>query len=714
MRLRLWLLAMSAAFLQGCCSTPFSYFGSSFGLETSLVGDTMQVHVYYTGISLPCSQSLDGICVALNCSKSRTQIVGDSNHTATWCLLDGETIFHNNNNTSLFYLRPSGCCWSPLVGSQRKAENLQFTFSLLADLRNRSDNVALNAPPQPPLLPILRVPQNCTAKYNLTIYEKDGDILRCRYGQRTRHECAHCTQLPFFMLDQESCVLHYNGRGTYGTYSLELIIEDYPGEATVLTHSDGTQTLHSAFEEASTTSFNQSTKVFSSIPMQFVIIVDRSISQCALGIFRPMFVHPTPPNGARIPASLYDEVTFTISAISLNERITGFTIVGPHGLHKSDIWSINGDRSVSTNISWSVGVHDGPKQVAVCFLSVTSTGLQSEPQCIWIVLNMGLHDEPSLVGLDLQCSTNAMVLSVPRRLVANLPESNLQLNDASCNITGNATHVLVKIPLSGCGTKLLEDESHYIFTNKLISRSRNTILADREKVAIPVTCKLQRLNNGSKETNLLKTATEKVFGDYSFEIQFSKQYNSSRRSAKAHTPFDATKKDHLYISIIVKSNVTTLSLYVESCQMSEYNSSAGITLLHQGCLNNSTTEEHQTGNRKEKVYSIKLSSLPHLTSQVFVTCNVQLCTNAYNSTPCALGCGSDNSSQMEQSGMQQVSAGPICIQKESDSGSNYAAITVGLTLGGTVVYVVLILLKRSFVGLHYRSVTRRSNRTRSF
>ncbi|XP_043561928.1 uncharacterized protein LOC122557859 isoform X2 [Chiloscyllium plagiosum] len=659
MRLRLWLLAMSAAFLQGCCSTPFSYFGSSFGLETSLVGDTIQVHVYYTGISLPCSQSLDGICVALNCSKSRTQIVGDSNHTATWCLLDGETIFHNNN-TSLFYLRPSGCCWSPLVGSQRKAENLQFTFSLLVDLRNRSDNVTLNASPQPPLLPILRVPQNCTAKYNLTIYEKDGDILRCRYGQRTRHECAHCTQLPFFMLDQESCVLHYNGRGTYGTYSLELIIEDYPREATVLTHSDGTQTLHTAFEEASTTSFNQTTKVFSSIPMQFVIIVDRSISQCALGIFRPMFVHPTPPNGARIPASLYGEVTFTISAISLNER------------------------------------------------------LQSEPQCIWIVLNMGLHDEPSLVGPDLQCSTNAMVLSVPRRLVANLPESNLQLNDASCNITGNTTHVLVKIPLSGCGTKLLEDESHYIFTNKLISRSRNTILADREKVAIPVTCKFQRLNNGSKETNLLKTATEKVFGDYSFEIQFSKQYNSSRRSAKAHTPFDATKKDHLYISIIVKSNVTTLSLYVESCQMSEYNSSAGITLLHQGCLNNSTTEEHQTGNSKEKVYSIKLSSLPHHTSQVFVTCNVQLCTNAYNSTPCALGCGSDNSSQMEQSGMQQVSAGPICIQKESDSGPNYAAITVGLTLGGTVVYVVLILLKRSFVGLHYRSVTRRSNRTRSF
>ncbi|XP_041053214.1 uncharacterized protein LOC121283135 isoform X1 [Carcharodon carcharias] len=712
MRLHIWLLAVSAALLQGCCSTPFSYFGASFGLEASLVGDILQVHIYYRGISLPCSQSLDGICVALNCTNSRTQTVGDSNHSTTWCMLDGGIIIHRNN-TSPLHIRPTGCCWSSFVGSQREAESLQFAFSLLADLGNRSDNVAINAPPQPPLLPVLRVPQNCTANYNLTIYERDGDILRCHYGLRARHECAHCTQHPFFILDQESCVLQYNGRGTYGTYSIELIIEDYSRETILLTHSDGTQTLHSAFEEASSTSFNQSAKALSSIPMQFVVIVDRAMSECAFGIFRPVFIHPTPPNGARIPASLYDEVTFTISAISLNERITAFTIVGPRGLRKSDTWSVNNDRSLSANVSWSVGVYDAPKQVPVCFLSITSSGLQSEPQCIWIVLNR-VPVERSL-SPDLQCLTDAMILSVPRSLVTNLPDRNLQLNDASCNVTGNNTHLLLKIPLSGCGTKLLEDESHYIFTNKIISRRRNKTLTQTGRVAFPITCKFQRTNNSSKDPNLLNNTTERLFGDYSFEIQFSKEFNSSRRTAKVHAPFDANSNDHLYIRVIAKSSVTTLSLYVESCQMSEeFNSSTGVMLLHQGCLNNSTTEEHQTGNRKEKVYSIKLSSLPQRTSQIFVTCNVQLCTNVYNFKPCMLGCGSDNSSQMEQSDMQQVSAGPIHIKKESDLGPNYAAITVGLVLGGTVVYVVLILLKRSFVGLHYRSVTRNSPRTRPF
>ncbi|GCB70115.1 hypothetical protein scyTo_0001204 [Scyliorhinus torazame] len=617
MGLHVWLLTVSSALLQSCCSTPFSYFGASFGLETSLVGDTLQVHVYYRGISLPCSQNLDGICVALNCTKSRTQTMGDSNHTATWCMLDGGIIIHQNStNPTALHIRPTGCCWSPLVGSQRETESRPFAFSLLADLGNRSDNVAINALPQPPLFPILRVPQNCTANYNLTIYERDGDILRCHYGLQARHECAHCTQQPFLMLDQENCVLQYNGHGTYGTYSIELIVEDYPRETILLMHSDGRQILHSAFEEASSTSFNQSTKALSSIPMQFVVIVDRAISECAFGIFRPVFIHPTPPNGARIPASLDDKVTFTIRAISLNER------------------------------------------------------LQSEPQCIWIVLSTALPVERSL-DPDLQCLTDAMILTVPRSLVANLPESNLQLNDASCNITGNTTHLLLKIPLSGCGTKLLEDEFHSIFTNKIISRSRNETLAQTERVAFPMTCKFRRSNNGNKDLNLLNSTAERLFGDYSFEIQLSKEFNFSRRTAKARAPFDATSNDQLYIRVIAKSSMTTVSLDVVSCQMSEeYNSSTGITIVHQSCLNNSTTEEHQTGNQKEKVYSVKLSSLPQRTSQVFVSCNVQLCTNIYSSKPCVLGCGSDSSSQMEQSDMQQVSAGPIRIKKESDVGEN--------------------------------------------
>ncbi|XP_072905475.1 uncharacterized protein [Hemitrygon akajei] len=707
MGFHVWLLAIGAV-LQGCNSMQFSYFGASFGLETSLVNATLQVHVNYRGVNLPCSQSPDEICAALNCSYCRTRAVEESNYTTNWCLVDGETVI--NHSTNALHIRSYGCCWPPFMKSPRETENFKFIFSLFVDLGTRSDDGAVNIPPQLPLLPVLRVPQNCNSTYNLTIYEGNGDVLNCRYGLRAKHECIHCNQHHFLTLDQEHCVLQYNGLGTSGVYPVELMVEEYPRETILLAHSDGTQTMYSAFGDASSTLFIQSTKPLSSIPMQFAIIVQKAISECAFGIFRPAFIHPTPPNGARIYASDSDEINFTINAISLNERITAFTVVGPHGLHKSDTWSMD-DRSVSVNVSWSVGVRGVPKRVPVCFLSTTSSGLQSEPRCIWIVLN--LLEERSLAP-DLQCLSDAMILSAPRNFAANLPDDSLQLNDASCNITGNSTHLLLAVPLSECGTELLEDETHYIFTNKIVSRNRNKTSKQLERVAIPLMCKFLRSSKGSEQANVLSDAIDKIFEVYSFEIQFSKEFNSSWSIAGPDSPFNATSKDHLYMSIIAKSNETALSLHVESCQiLKEYNSSTGVTLLRQGCLNNSTAKEHQTENQKEKVYSIKLSSLPWRTGQVFVTCSVQLCARTSSSSSCTVGCGSGSGSQAHQSNMQQVSAGPVHITKESDFGANYAVITVGLALGGTVIYIVLILLKRSFVGLYYKGNTR-STRSRRF
>ncbi|XP_078271031.1 uncharacterized protein LOC144602168 [Rhinoraja longicauda] len=379
MNFHVWMLAISTSLLHGRCPAQFSYFGASFGLETSSVDDNFQVHVYYRGINLPCPRSPDEICVALNCSTCRSRTVKASGHIADWCLLDGVKVIHLHSNP--LHVRSCGDYWSLFMESSREAERFRFTFSLFADLGRRSDDASTNTPPQPPLLPVLRVPQNCMATYNLTVYERNGDVLRCRYGLRERRECAHCAQHHFLNLDQKNCVLHYNRLGTKGAYFLELMIEEYPRDTILLTHGDGTQTVYPAFEEVSST---QSIKALSSIPMQFVIIVDNAISECAFGIVRPLLVHPTPPNGARIYASNYDEINFTINAISIDERITAFTIVGPRGLRKSDTWSLDG-RFVSVNVTWSVGAHNVPKQVPVCFLSTTSSGLQSEPRCVWIV-----------------------------------------------------------------------------------------------------------------------------------------------------------------------------------------------------------------------------------------------------------------------------------------------------------------------------------------
>ncbi|XP_007885657.2 uncharacterized protein LOC103174874 isoform X1 [Callorhinchus milii] len=258
---------------------------------------------------------------------------------------------------------------------------------------------------------------------------------------------------------------------------------------------------------------------------------------------------------------------------------------------------------------------------------------------------------------------------------------------------------------------LQEPQSHSISINKPVTRRTREAAGQPVGVISPVTCKSHHPSR-----DVWNTTVGNASGDYSLEIQFSRELGSRGRAASAHTPFNATIQDSLYIKIIAHSNATQLSLYVDSCMIStEEDSSVSITLLHQGCLNNRRVAEHPSGNGKEKVYSIKLSSLPKGTSQIFVTCDVQLCPDVCSSGPCLLGCALVSGTEAEQHSTQRVRAGPIHIRSKEDQFGeggvrrvyrNYAAMTVGLVLGGAVLYVVLVLVKKSFAGLSHRSIIR--------
>lgn len=47
-----------------------------------------------------------------------------------------------------------------------------------------------------------------------------------------------------------------------------------------------------------------------------------------------------------------------------------------------------------------------------------------------------------------------MQLSVPRSSSGDVQESDLQKNNPECLISSNSTHLLVEIPLNGCGTRV--------------------------------------------------------------------------------------------------------------------------------------------------------------------------------------------------------------------------------------------------------------------
>ncbi|XP_005995346.1 uncharacterized protein LOC102345485 [Latimeria chalumnae] len=693
------------AFFAGCLdlrftlAASFSYYGSSWSVEPPRREGSTGLPVFYQGIESPCSQGKDGLCSVLNCTSSQTRAEGYGDDYANWCHVEGEALLLDFNSSST-QMRLAGCCWSQDVVPSGDTLWAPFSLSLTVSLGFRSDTGAENVSPETGLPPVLRVPQDCATAYSLSVLDWDGDGVRCHYAQQSQQECTFCNQYPFLLLQQDNCILEYNGLGPEGVYAVELMVEDFPRKAVSLTYPGGTQEVHLFNPDGSKRSF-------SSLPFQFVIAVEKPIGECNLGFHRPQFIEPTPAAGSVFSSFPYNELSFTISVNQTQESVLNFNIVGPFGVQKSAVWNTLMENRVvtSVNITWTVGNGEGRRQVSMCFVATTSSGLQSELRCIWV------HISTQLQGTVLQCLEDSMILVIPRSVLPKIKETDLQLSDPVCTLFSNSTHLVAEIPLIGCGTTLQEDTSYLVFQNKITNRNANKVITRTKTVEIPITCRYNKTVSASSLYSTWMGLADKLFGNFSFQIDFSKEYSQEKGIDKQRGTLQLRPKDKLFLSIKANCNHTDVELVVESCYMhSKENASTRFSFLQGGCLNNSMAEEFTAKGHMEKIYCITLPSLPDLTatSEMFMTCAVRLCKPSSRSQQCPSGCGSSRNSQLLipllESSLHEVSTGPVrlTLDAQTVSGPPYASIVVGIVLGATVLCIVALLVKKSFAGVRYR------------
>ena len=58
-----------------------------------------------------------------------------------------------------------------------------------------------------------------------------------------------------------------------------------------------------------------------------------------------------------------------------------------------------------------------------------------------------------LPSSELTCGETEMVLVLPISSLLNINVTDLQLNNNSCPVTSNSTHLMARISLDGCGTQ---------------------------------------------------------------------------------------------------------------------------------------------------------------------------------------------------------------------------------------------------------------------
>ncbi|CAC5391943.1 unnamed protein product [Mytilus coruscus] len=166
----------------------------------------------------------------------------------------------------------------------------------------RSDTGTINSSPISAMKPITRMKQGCQYSIQIPVQDDDSDIVKCRWSTKTRYdECGGvCQRFTGSVLDEVSCVLHYNAIGRTGWYAVAVQIEDF--------------------------AVSNNMVPLSSVPLQFLVQVFTSSGYCE---DRPVLVETNFIDGTNFHISLYStlcEIMVARSATNTSRIIEIITV----------------------------------------------------------------------------------------------------------------------------------------------------------------------------------------------------------------------------------------------------------------------------------------------------------------------------------------------------------------------------------------------------
>ncbi|XP_042165266.1 putative GPI-anchored protein pfl2 isoform X1 [Oncorhynchus tshawytscha] len=256
-------------------------------------------------------------CISGDCGNEISLVVNtvDQGISEDWCQTEGVMTRHVSNNTQTFDLLLDGGNWINNVNSVSA-----WRLWTHVDLGVRSDTKTINRSPQTTVVPLMRVPANCPRDFNLLSFDPDGDEVRCRYAVPT-DECVTSSDLPNDFTLQENCTLSFWGNSsTTGTYAVQIVMEDFPTQTISLSYTDGSQSIRT------------SNNTLCKLPVQFAVRVDPPVTSCMEGLYLPMFLSPTPAQGALLYASADQPLEITVRAQATQSTVSELLVSGPSSI----------------------------------------------------------------------------------------------------------------------------------------------------------------------------------------------------------------------------------------------------------------------------------------------------------------------------------------------------------------------------------------------
>nr|XP_039251332.1 uncharacterized protein LOC120328850 isoform X2 [Styela clava] len=518
------------------------------------------------------------------------------------------------------------------IGGLYRGSNGHWSVGLLGiDLGIRSDTGNVNNPPRTLNAPIVRLQLGCPSTIIIQALDDDNDDVTCRYATGS-DECGDvCGGFPYITLVEKTCTLEYNGGGRYYLVAIALMLEDHPKQTITV---DGSTITTS--------------NVLSKIPLQFIIDIS-SASSCN--------INPTYP-----PYSIQDGETFVISDTeTFNETlyaypsvsggsITQFVVIGPLGLHQSEITD-NGNDLFSSNMIWDA-TSDQSGDHTVCYYAVDSKGLHSEQRCFTITVTAF-----STVECD-GLTTNISIANCASEEVIFAGEHN-NLN-SECQSTRGTSQQHLSLTSGQCGmtTESSAAGIQYatvIYVYKEDTAGSSSVITRGEWVQISVVCTLPASSNltGSfvpevpiTGDNVQNEVSIEGMGTFVFSFDIYRTESFTTAYSPAEYPVEVSIDDDIYFALQAVGR-GDLTLFTEECVALSTETITPTTLeypfISAGCLEDPTMEKYLSDNPLENRFSIQAFQFADklLASKedaaVYIQCSVLLC-DLSNTTRCYQGC----------------------------------------------------------------------------
>ncbi|XP_071984009.1 uncharacterized protein [Engystomops pustulosus] len=314
----------------------------------------------------------------------------------------------------------------------------------------------------------------------------------------------------------------------------------------------------------------------------------------------------------------------------------------------------------------------------------------------------------------LHCLSHGAEYQLPIHLLseANLNVWDVHLEDPECQAELNENVALIKIPFSGCGSSVLNEDDKTYYINTIYGTIPKTSI---HRIEIPVICEME-----TKETldfTFQPKVTDVVsFGHYNVSLKLYQAANFT--DLITEYPHQVDIHGSLHVEFEVESDDANLQILVESCKASP---SLGeleqiYYLIQDGCYQDSTLQNHQVPDQRLQrftFHAFKFDNLP----EVYVSCNVIVCHNATSPNRCTQGClvsrhRRDARSWKQHLASARLSQGPIMVtsdEPQSPGTVPISALVVVIGIMGLLSVLGLVLQKRYYRKHEYTLLQNTSN-----